>query len=139
MTNASAATKLTLAGLALLQAGNLREADQRFRSAYALDQRNAQSLLGLGIIAHQTGNFTLALDFFDRALHIDVALAAAHVNRGTALAAMQQHALAVAAFETALLHSANLPVKTVCWYNCLAHHPAVEMLPALQGYKPGLV
>ena len=138
MTNASAATKLTLAGLALLQAGNLREADQRFRSAYALDQRNAQSLLGLGIIAHQTGNFTLALDFFDRALHIDVALAAAHVNRGNALAAMQQHALAVVAFETALLHSANLPSALINMATALhALGRLDEAIAALERVEPG--
>ena len=109
MTNKPAATTLTLEGLALLQAGNLREADQRFRSAYALDQRNAQSLQGLGIVAHRTGNFALALDFFDRAISVDPTLAAAHVNRGNALSASQQHAAAVAAFETALALSPELP------------------------------
>ncbi len=108
MTNTSAAA-LVLDAMALLQAGNLREADQCFRTAYALDQRSAQSLIGLGIVAHRTGNFPLAVEFFDRAITVDPSIAAAHVNRGNALSASQQDAMAVTAFEKALVLSPELP------------------------------
>ncbi len=108
MINTSAAA-IVLDAMALLQAGNLREADQCFRRAYALDQRNAQSLIGLGIVAHRTGNFLLAVEFFDRAIKVDPAIAAAHVNRGNALSASQQDAMAVTAFEKALVLSPELP------------------------------
>ena len=100
---------LVVEGMAHLRAGRLPEADLRFRDAYALDTYNAQALLGLGVIAHQMGNFMLALEFFDRAIEIDGSLAAAHVNRGNSLAALQRHADAVDAFQTALSQSADLP------------------------------
>ena len=108
MTDATSATRV-LDGMALLQAGNLREADQCFRQAYALDQRSAQSLIGLGIVAHRTGNFVLAVDFFDRAIKVDPAMPAAHVNRGNALSASHDDAMALEAFETALVLSPGLP------------------------------
>ncbi|MEO8103645.1 MAG: tetratricopeptide repeat protein [Betaproteobacteria bacterium] len=96
-------------GMALLQAGNLRDAELRFRSALGRDVRDAQALLGLGIIAHQTGHFAAALELYDRALAADPALAAAQVNRGNALAAMQRYAEAVVAFEAALALAPALP------------------------------
>ena len=101
-------TALVAEGMALLRERRMPEADQRFRDAYALDTQNAQAPLGLGLIAHQTGNFVLALDFFDRALAIDASDAATHVNRGNSLAALQRHADAVGAFQTALSLSADL-------------------------------
>ena len=100
---------MTHEGMALLQAGNLHDADLKFRSALTGNPRNAQALLGLGIIAHQTGNFAVALEFFDRSIAVDPSFAAAHVNRGNSLAAQNQHATAVLAFETALSFSADLP------------------------------
>ena len=109
MTKVSGGTTLTGEGMALLQAGNLREADARFRDAFERDHCNAHALLGLGTIAHQTGNFPLALDFFGRAIAVDQSLTTAHVNRGNSLAALQQHVAAVNAFETALSLSPNLP------------------------------
>ena len=96
-------------GMALLQAGNLREAELRFRNALAGDARNASALFGLGIIAHQTGHFAAALDLFDRSLAVDPSQVAAQVNRGNSLAALQQHAAAAEAFETALSLSPELP------------------------------
>ena len=90
MTNTPTATTLMLDGMALLRTGDLRAADQRFRSAYGLDRGNAHALQGLGIVAHRTGDFVLAVEFFDRALAVDLALA-------------------VTSFETALLHAPELP------------------------------
>lgn len=108
MTNASAGATLVHQGIALLQAGNLHEAESRFRNALAYDARDAQALLGLGIIAHQTAHFTDALALFDRSIALYPTLAAAHVNRGNSLAARLQHVAAVEAFETALSLSPGL-------------------------------
>ncbi len=109
MINSPTGASLTHEGMALLQAGNLHDADLKFRSALTVNPRNTQALLGLGIIAHQTGNFAVALEFFDRSIAVDASFAAAHVNRGNSLAAQNQHADAVLAFETALSFSADLP------------------------------
>ena len=113
MTSISPDAALTLNGIALLQTGNLREADAMLRCAFALDDRDAQALLGLGIIAHRTGNFATALEFFGRAIAIDYALAAAHVNRGISLAALHRHVEAIAAFELALSISPDLPSSLI--------------------------
>ena len=95
--------------MALLQAGNLREAELRFREAMSRDARDVQALLGLGIIAHRAGHFAAALELFDRTLAVDPTLAAAQVNRGNSLAAQRRHAAAVEAFESALALSPDLP------------------------------
>ena len=100
---------LVAEGMALLRAGNPHEAEPLFRNALALDPRDAQAMLGLGIIAHQTGHFAAALELFDRSIALDPTLVAAHVNRGNSLAARQQHDAAVEAFETALALSPDLP------------------------------
>ena len=113
MTNASTGATLTAHGMALLQSGNFRDADARFRQALLFDARDAQALLGLGIIAHQTGNSAAALEFFDRSIAVNPSFAAAHVNRGNALVAQNQHAAAVLAFETALSLSPDLPSALV--------------------------
>ena len=109
MTTTSAGAALTTDAMALLQAGRLGEADQLFREAFALDPQNALALLGLGVIAHRTGNFAAALALFDRCILIAPALAAAHVNRGNSLAASRQYDAAVDAFAAALTLSPNLP------------------------------
>lgn len=105
--------------MALLQAGNLRGAERRLRDALACDARDAQALLGLGVVAHQTGHFAAALALFDRSISVNPSLPAAHVNRGNSLAAQQQHAAAVAAFETALSMSPELPSALINMANAL--------------------
>ena len=98
--------------MALLRAGRLSEADAHFRAALATHTGGTvqgQALLGLGIIAHQSGNFADALAWFDQSLAVDPLGAAAHVNRGNSLAAMQRHAEAISAFESALLLAPELP------------------------------
>ena len=69
-------------GMALLQAGKLRDAELRFRQVLSTDARDVQALIGLGIVAHQTGNFAPAVEMFDRALAVDPRQPAAHAMRG---------------------------------------------------------
>ena len=119
--------------MALLRAGNLRDAERRFRDAltHGTDSADsadgadsAQAMLGLGIIAHQSGHFTDALAWFDQSLAADPSIAAAHVNRGNSLAAMQRHPEAISAFESALALSPELPsalVNMASALNALGH------------------
>ncbi len=99
---------LATQGMSLLQAGNAREAELRLRSAIAADGTNATALMGLGVIAHQTGHLAPALDLFDRAITAAPAMAAAHVNRGNTLAAMGRHAEASDAFGRAISHAPDM-------------------------------
>lgn len=113
MTNTRDSVSVTIEGMRCLESGDLRTADRLFRDAFAMNGRNAQALVGLGVIAHRTSNFPVALDFFSRAIALDSSLAAAHVNRGNSLAALQEHAAAVDAFETALSHSPGMPTALI--------------------------
>ncbi len=119
--------------MALLRAGNLRDAERRLRDAltHGTDSAggadgadSAQAMLGLGIIAHQSGHFTDALAWFDQSLAADPSIAAAHVNCGNSLAAMQRHPEAISAFESALALSPELPsalVNMASALNALGH------------------
>ncbi len=128
-------------GMALLRAGNPREAERRFREALARDARDAQALLGLGIIAHQTGHYTAALELFDRSIAVNPALPATHVNRGNSLAARQQYAVAVQAFETALSLTPDLPSALINMATALHAlgrlDDAVTALERAQARQPG--
>ena len=107
------AESLLSQAMSLLTDGKLPEADRRFRDILSRDKRNAAAIMGLGIIAHHTRNFKLAVNFFEHALGIEPGLAAAHVNRGNSLNALQQHAAAVDAFTKALAISPTLPSALV--------------------------
>lgn len=104
----SPSSMLAMQGMSLLQSGEARAAELKFREAIATDAADAQALMGLGIIAHQTGHFPPALELFDRALAAVPGLAAAHVNRGNTLAAMGRHEDAREAFERALAIAPDL-------------------------------
>ena len=95
-------------GMALLQAGKLREAELSFRNALDRNPRDINALHGLGIIAHQTGHFAPAVELFNRALAVLPDFPGALVNRGNALAAMGKFGEAVESFERALVQSPGL-------------------------------
>ncbi len=105
--------------MALLHMGDLRGADTLFRELLANDAINAQALMGLGIIAHQLGKYAEALTWYDRSIAALPTFAAAHVNRGNSLTAMQRFAEAVASFEAALSLSPALPSALVNMANAL--------------------
>jgi predicted O-linked N-acetylglucosamine transferase (SPINDLY family) len=88
--------------VAHLTAGRLREAEQGFRTV--LDDRATEpaALHGLGVIALRAGHYGDALALFDRALAVAPALAALHVNRGSALKALRRFGEAVAALRRAI-------------------------------------
>ena len=98
MANHQDNTGLTQQALALLQAGQLKEAELRFRESLSRDPLDAQALHGLGIVAHHTGNFDAAIDLFDRALALAPRFAAAWVNRGNSLSTQQNYAAGCAVF-----------------------------------------
>lgn len=127
-------------GMTLLQAGDLHAAELRFRAALTHNARDAQALLGLGIVAHQTGHFAQALDLFDRCLAVMPSLAAVHVNRGNTLMALQQYAAALDAFEAALSYAPDLPsalINMAGAFNALGRiDDAVAVLERARAVQP---
>ncbi len=98
----------TREGFAFLQRGEIRDAELKFRAAIAANDANAQALNGLAIIAHQTGHYPAAVALFDRAILADATLAAAYVNRGNSLFALQRFDDAIQSHQHALTLSADL-------------------------------
>ncbi len=98
----------TREGFAFLQRGEIRDAELKFRAAIAANDANAQALNGLAIIAHQTGHYPAAIELFDRAIVADATLAAAYVNRGNSLFALQRFDDAIQSHQHALTLSADL-------------------------------
>ena len=95
-------------GMALLQAGKLHKAELTFRNALSRNPRDFDALHGLGIIAHQTGHFSWAIELFNRALALWPDFPGALVNRGIALAAISKFGEAVESFEHALVQAPGL-------------------------------
>jgi predicted O-linked N-acetylglucosamine transferase (SPINDLY family) len=104
----SANDRHTTEGLAALKRGQLREAELLLRSAVNANPRNAEALHGLAIVAHSTGNYQPAIDLFDRAIAVVPGFAAAFVNRGNALYALQRFDEAIQSHKTALQFSPGL-------------------------------
>lgn len=98
----------TREGFSYLQRGEIRDAELKFRAAIAANAANAQALNGLAIIAHQTGHYPAAIALFDRAIVADATLAAAYVNRGNSLFALQRFDDAVQSHRYALALSPDL-------------------------------
>ncbi len=95
-------------GFSYLQRGEIGEAELRFRAAIADNAANAHALHGLAIIAYKTGHYLPAVALFDRSIAADSSLAAAYVNRGNALFALQRFDDAIASHQAALKMSPNL-------------------------------
>ncbi len=53
------------------QAGQLAEAESRYRKILAIDQNHIDSLHLLGVIAHQVGHNDLALDLIGKAIALN--------------------------------------------------------------------
>ena len=98
----------TREGFSYLQRGEIRDAELKFRAVIAASEANAQALNGLAIIAHQTGHYPAAIELFDRAIVADAALAAAYMNRGNSLFAVQRFNDAIQSHQHAVTLSPDL-------------------------------
>jgi protein O-GlcNAc transferase len=67
------------------QAGNLREAEQRYRQILQVQPRHFDALHMLGVIAHQVGRYELAVKYIRTALQECPNVAQAFFNMGLAL------------------------------------------------------
>lgn len=98
----------TAIALAHLHRGEWREAEHLFRTAIAANAADAAAHAGLGVLAHQIGNYMAAIELFDRSLAIDNSVAATFVNRGNSLSALNRFDEAIASHQTALQLSPEL-------------------------------
>jgi predicted O-linked N-acetylglucosamine transferase (SPINDLY family) len=99
---ASAADQQLLQAFALHQQGRLVEAGQGYREVLEQQPEHFDALHLLGLLALQTHEPERALELIGRAVLLNPALPAAHLNHGAALAALRRHAEALASYERAL-------------------------------------
>jgi predicted O-linked N-acetylglucosamine transferase (SPINDLY family) len=94
-------------GLALHRAGRLAEAEERYRRALDSDPGHFEARHHLGIIHYQRGEHIAAIRQIDAALVVNRDVAAAHNNRGVALAALERSEQALASYDRAIALAPN--------------------------------
>ena len=85
------------------QAGQLAQAEQAYREALALAPEHADSLHGMGVLAHELGRSDLAIGYIGKALKAKPRQPHYHINLGRALRARGHTEEARAAFHVAVL------------------------------------
>ncbi|MBX9828719.1 MAG: tetratricopeptide repeat protein [Xanthobacteraceae bacterium] len=83
-------------------AGRLAEAERCFRGALDADPHHAESLNGLGIVAHQVGDSAAAVELIGEAITANGRVAPYHYNLGLVLTALGRTAEAVQHYRRAV-------------------------------------
>jgi protein O-GlcNAc transferase len=95
-------TALFEEALDLHQSGRLAEAEPLYRRILAIQPGHFDALHLVGVIHYQRGEHIAAIRQIDAALKINPAAAAAHNNRGAALAELMRHREAVESYDRAI-------------------------------------
>lgn len=91
------------AGLRLLEAGRLSEAEQCVRSALALDARHADALHLMGVLCFAAKQYDLAIEWFARAIQQNPDAADYFSNLGMALQRRSRFEEAIRSYDRALV------------------------------------
>src|ERR1700761_7661274 len=91
------------AGLRLLQAGQLAQAEQCGRSALALDQAHADSLHLMGLLCVASKQYDLAIEWFALAIRQNPDVADYFLNLGLALQRRDRFEEAIKSYDQALV------------------------------------
>ena len=103
-----ALAQLFQSGMALHQQGQLAQARAIYEKVLAAKATHFDALHYLGVMAFQTGQYTQALAWLDRAIHINPRVASAHNHRGFALQSLRRLDEALDSYDRAL--ALNTPV-----------------------------
>ena len=114
-----AADRLILAGRQAEDAGNLREACERYREAVAIAPQHAPVHLHLGVVLEAAGDADGALQCYEAVLAIDRGNAYANYNLGKLLYVRREFAQAVRHLRTALERKPEFPEAQVILANLL--------------------
>jgi predicted O-linked N-acetylglucosamine transferase (SPINDLY family) len=91
-----------LRGVALLQQGKFREAENLIQDILLRQPANFEALQLLGVIALQTGRVDRSVGLIAKAIKINPSVPAAHCNMAAALLRLGRHADAVASYGKAI-------------------------------------
>mgnify|MGYP001555641541 CR=1 FL=1 len=92
------------------QAGRLQDAEALYRQSLARDDRQPDAWHLLGTIAHQIGDFQVAIELIGHAIELDPRNANYHCNLGNALMAAGQLQAAEASYQRALERKRDFPL-----------------------------
>ena len=84
------------------QAGRLQAAEQIYRQILTIEPDHVDAIHLLGVIAHQSGKYEVAVDYIGRAIRLQGNAALLHNNLGEAYRALQRISEAIACFQRAL-------------------------------------
>lgn len=113
-------------GMALMDAGDLKNAGTRFRQALALNPRNSKAHITLGNTLEAAGSNDEAMVHYDEAVRLDPSSAIAHVNAGNIFLKRNDRARASAEFQLALKLD---PENVYAHYNLGQCYLAADKLP----------
>lgn len=91
------------------QAGRLAEAEALYLQILSKDDRHADSLHLLGVIAYQTARYDAAIDLIGKAIALNQGEAIFHNNLGTVFEAQEKLSEAAASYERALAIKPDYP------------------------------
>jgi tetratricopeptide (TPR) repeat protein len=95
--------------MAAHQAGNLAEAERKYRFALDAEPENADACALLGVVVGARGDFKEAKAWVDKAVAIDPSSGLLHFHRGTVLMAAQVLPEAIEAFKRAVNLQPDIP------------------------------
>jgi tetratricopeptide (TPR) repeat protein len=95
--------------MAAHQAGNMPEAEKRYRAVLDEQPGNPDACALLGIVVGARGDFGSAIEWVDKAVALDPASGLLHFHRGTVLMAAQKLPEAIEAFTRAVSLQPNAP------------------------------
>ncbi len=95
--------------MAAHQAGNLQEAERRYREVLETQPDNPDACALLGIVVGARGDFSEAIQWVDKAVKNDPASGLLHFHRGTVLMAAQKLPEAIDVFKCAIELQPNAP------------------------------
>ena len=101
------AEEALIQAFALHSAGHLPEARNRYQAIVNENPTHFLALHMLGVVAHQMRDAELAVAWIDRALAVNPSDAAAHYNRGLALAELERFSDAVTSYGQAITLNPN--------------------------------
>lgn len=88
--------------ISLHQKGHLSEAKALYEVVLKIQPRHFQSMHLIGVIAAQTGNYQVAVDWISKAIEIFPNNADFHINRGNALRELKQLDAALVSYDRAI-------------------------------------
>jgi protein O-GlcNAc transferase len=118
---------------ALQQQGQVASARQLYQQILDAEPHHFDALNAMGVLAAQSNELQLAIQYFDRAIAVAPNDPGAHVNRGNALKQLRQPEAALASFDRAIALDPN---NAIAYYSRAETYRDLGRLEeALAGYE----